>query len=59
MIKKRRNSFSQDNLVEFNKFISEGLLDKYIKDKGLPVIIDERLIKNIASNENIKKIKFD
>lgn len=59
MIKKRRNSFSQDNLVEFNKFISEGLLDKYIKDKGLPVIIDERLIKNIASNENIKKIKVD
>ncbi len=59
LIKKRRNSFDMNNLIEFNKFISDGLLEKYIKDNNLPVIIDDSLIKNIASNSNMQRIKIN
>lgn len=58
LIKKRRNSFNMNNLVEFDKFIFEGLLDKYIKDNNLPVIIDDRLIKS-SLIKGIEKIKIN
>ncbi len=56
-IKKRRNNIDMNNFIELQKFIDDDLLNKYIKEKGLPILVDNNILKNI-SLEYISKIKI-
>ncbi|MDD2840109.1 MAG: hypothetical protein PHY80_03190 [Rickettsiales bacterium] len=43
-IKKRRNNISYDNLVEFDEFLKNDSLEKFIKGKGLPFYINPKVL---------------